>query len=72
MSERKMKRFGIYITLHSNDTMRAPHLLGENWDAYRWYRTAEERDKAFEKIQRRPPYYQRGDNPNLILTKIDK
>jgi hypothetical protein len=67
-----MKQFGIYITLQPNDTMRAPHLLGEAWDAYRWYPTAEERDKALEKIQRRLPYYQRGDNPNLILTKIEK
>lgn len=66
-----MKQFGIRITLQPSDTMRAPHLLGEDWESYRWYRTAEERNKAFEKLQRQPPYYQRADNPNLILTKVE-
>ncbi|BAW80352.1 hypothetical conserved protein [Candidatus Nitrosoglobus terrae] len=67
-----MKQFGIYITLQANDTMRAPHLLGDGWDSYRWYQTAEARDKAFEHMQWKLPYYQRGDNPNYILTKINK
>lgn len=72
MSENTIKYFGIRITLYPNDTMRAPHLLGENWEAYRWYKTIEERDKAFAELEQQPPYYQRGDIPNLILTKVEK
>ncbi|EDZ68455.1 hypothetical protein [Nitrosococcus oceani] len=66
-----MKQFGIRITLSSSDTMRASHLLGEDWESYRWYRTVEERDKAFEELQQPLPYYQRADNSNLILTKVE-
>lgn len=60
------------MTLQPNDTLRAPHLLGENWEAYRWYKTVEDRDKAFAELQQQPPYYQRGDIPNLVLTKTEK
>lgn len=67
-----MKNFGIRITLQPNDTMRAPHLLGKDWEAYRWYSTAQERDQGFEELRRQPPYYQQGDNPNLILTKVER
>jgi hypothetical protein len=72
MNEEIRKPFGIRITLKPNDTLRAPHLLGKDWEAYRWYRTMEERDEAFEMLQQQPPYYQRGDNPNLILMKVEQ
>lgn len=72
ISENTIKPFGIRMALQPNDTLRAPHLLGEHWEAYRWYNTAEDRDKALAELQQQPPYYQRGDIPNLILTKVDK
>ena len=47
-----MKRFGIHMTLPPSDPMRRAHLLGEAWDAYRWYRSAEERDAALAELQK--------------------
>ena len=41
-----MKNFGIRITLPEDDPMRAEHLLGPDWEGFRWYDTAEERDDA--------------------------
>ncbi|CAB1276054.1 hypothetical protein [Candidatus Nitrosacidococcus tergens] len=67
-----MKKYGIYITLPSNSTMRAAHLLGENWDSYHWYYTIEDRDKAFEEMRFHLPYYQNRDNPNLIIKKVEQ
>lgn len=66
------KRFGIRITMPPTDPMRAPHLLGEDWEAFRWFETEEERDDAFEDMNRRIEYYRIGDYPSHILTKIER
>lgn len=67
-----MKKFGIRFNLPPDDPMRAPHLLGPDWEAYRWYASIEERDRAFEELQKQPPYYRAGDSPSQILTKVDQ
>ena len=66
-----MERYGIRITLPSGDTMSAPHLLGPDFEAFRWYETREARDEAFEAMQRPPGYYRSGDVPAQVLSKID-
>ena len=67
-----MKRFGIRITLPEGDPMRAPHLLGEDWESYKWYDTAQERDAALETMQERLAYYRRGDTISQTLEKVDR
>lgn len=67
-----MKRFGIRFTLPPDDPMRAPHLLGPDWETFRWYETAEERDRALEQLQTPFPYYRRGDRPSQVLSKIER
>lgn len=52
--------------------MRAPHLLGEDWEALRWFDSEEERDAVFEDMNRRIEYYRSGDEPSRILTKIER
>lgn len=52
--------------------MRAPHLLGEDWEALQWFDTEEERDAVFEDMNRRIEYYRNGDSPSRILTKIER
>ena len=42
----KSKRFGIRCTLPADDPMSAPHLLGPDWVAERWYATEQERDES--------------------------
>ncbi len=67
-----MSRYGIRITMPATDPMNAPHLLGEEWEAFRWYDTEVERDHAFNVMQRQPGYYRRGDSPSVILEKVDQ
>lgn len=66
------KRFGIQVTLPENHPFRLSHLLGEQWEAYRWYATVEERDRAFEEMRRKLPNYRIGDYPSQILTKVEQ
>lgn len=60
------------MTLPANDPMRAPHLLGADWEAFRWYDTPAERDAAFVMLQREGIYYRRGDLQSLSLSPIDR
>ncbi len=66
-----MDRFGIRITLPPGDTMSATHLLGPDFEAFRWYGSREERDEAFDAMRRHPGYYRSGDTPTQVLSKVD-
>ena len=65
------KKFGIRITLPETDPMRSAHLLGENWEAHRWYATEDARDQAFDDMQSRLAYYRSGDRPSQCLSKVE-
>lgn len=67
-----MKQFGIRVTMPPGDPMRAPHLLGEDWEAFRWFDTEEERDLTFEDMNGRVIYYRNGDSPSQILEKVER
>lgn len=67
-----MKRFGIRITLPEGDPMRKPHLLGEEWESYRWYETQAERDQALSEMSQEHVYSRAGDVPRLVLSKVEK
>ena len=66
-----MSKYGIRITLPSGDAMSAPHLLGPDFEALRWYESREARDEALEAMLRHPNYYRGGDTPTQILSKMD-
>ncbi len=67
-----MKKFGIRATMPDTDPMRAAHLLGEDWEYFRWYDSMEARDEAFAEMNRRIVYYRNGDFPSQILTKVER
>ena len=67
-----MKRYGIRVTLPEGDTLSAGHLLGENWEQFRWFDSAQERDRMFDEMRRPPPYYRRGDVATQVLEKVDR
>lgn len=67
-----MKRYGIRITLPPGDAMAASHILGPDWEGHRWFDTEEERDRAWEDMHRRPPYYRRDEDPGHILAKVER
>lgn len=66
------KQFGIRITLPPGDIMASPHLLGPDWEGFRWFDTREERDRAWQYMQKLPPYYRRDEDPTQVLEKIEQ
>jgi len=50
-----MKKYGIKIELSDTNPMRAEHLLGPDWESFRWYDTELERDKSYEEVIRQLP-----------------
>ncbi len=52
--------------------MRAPHLLGLDWQAERWFATAGERDALMASYLGQFAYYRQGDRPSLIVVPIDR
>jgi hypothetical protein len=67
-----MKQFGIKFTLPAGDPMAAPHLLGSDWTACRWYTSATERDAAIRDARREHIYSRAGDIPSLALEKVER
>lgn len=67
-----MKKFGVKITLPEDDPMRAPHLLGPDWVAYRWFETSEERDAWIEAQRREYVYSRRGDIASQQFERIER
>ena len=66
------KRYGIRITMPDDDPMRASHLLGEDWESFRWFDSAEERDRILLEMRTLPPFYRRGDAPNQVLEPVEE
>lgn len=66
------KRYGIRCTLPTDDPMSAPHLLGPDWEAYRWYDSEQERDEAVEAFSKEHLYSRRGDRPSVIYAKVSR
>ncbi|MDH3638443.1 MAG: hypothetical protein OES09_08240 [Gammaproteobacteria bacterium] len=69
-SNQESRRYGIRIRLSEGNPMRLSHLLGENWETIKWFDNEAERDRVFEEMRRRIPYYRRGDEPAQVLSKI--
>ncbi|MBU6509282.1 MAG: hypothetical protein KGQ73_03760 [Gammaproteobacteria bacterium] len=71
-TDQSKKRFGIHCTLPPDDPMSLPHLLGPDWQAERWFDTAEERDRFYADYAREHLYSRRGDRPAVIYTKVER
>ena len=70
--ENPTNKFGIRVTLPEGNTMAMEHLLGEDWEYFRWFSSAEKRDTAFTDMQRQPRNYRIGDTIKQVLQKVDK
>lgn len=66
------KQYGIRITLPEGDPMGAAHLLGPDWESFRWYDDEFERDFAFDEMQEKMVYYREGDYPSRVLNKVER
>ncbi|WP_018862702.1 MULTISPECIES: hypothetical protein [unclassified Thioalkalivibrio] len=67
-----MKRFGIRIRLPEGSTMSMPHLLGPDWESYRWYDSEQAREKALADMQRELPNYRKGDHVQQLLERVER
>lgn len=65
------KQFGIRITLPKSSAMRFDHLLGKDWESFRWYDNAEQRDHAFEDMMSQPRNYRDSDTISQRLEKVE-
>jgi hypothetical protein len=70
--QQQHKHYGIRCSLAADDPMSATHLLGPDWEAYRWYDTEQQRDADYEEYSREHIYSRRGDKPSVIYTKISR
>lgn len=67
-----MKKYGIRLTMPENDPMRSPHLLGPDWEAFRWFHSEKERDEKFAEMRREHMYSRRGDVPSVVPEKVSE
>ncbi|MGF1642072.1 MAG: hypothetical protein ACFCUJ_00400 [Thiotrichales bacterium] len=70
-SQPASQRFGIRITLPPTSTLLKEHLLGPNWESFRWFETREARDRAYEEMRQQPYNYRKGDTIQQILNKVE-
>ncbi len=56
-----MREYGITMTLPKLDTMRLAHLLGDNFEHTRWFKSKEKRDQFLRKYSDQHQYYRLGD-----------
>ncbi len=66
------RRYGIRVRLSETNPMRLPHLLGEQWETVKWFDSEAQRDRVFDDMRRRIPYYRVGDEPAQVLSKVDE
>jgi hypothetical protein len=64
------KPFGIEFKLKDEDTFSL--VLGTGWKSYRWYSSAEKRNKAFQELKREHEYSRIGDGPSVVIKTIEK
>lgn len=65
-------RYGIRIRLEEGSTLAMAHLLGEDFEAYRWYETAEARDRALAEMQRHLPNYRDSDRVRERYERVER
>lgn len=67
-----MKQYGIRVTLPEGDPMRSPHLLGDNFEMFRWFDSPADRDAAYDEVRRRIPFYRAADEVSQVIEKVER
>ena len=62
--------YGIRVRLRRGDPFAK--LVGADWQRTHWYFTAAERDRMLEEMSRRHEYSRIGDQPALVVEKVEK
>ncbi len=64
------RRYGIRVSLPESDPLR--QVLGENWEAFRWYHSEPERDQALRDMTAEHLYSRPGDRPSVVCEPIER
>ena len=64
------RRFGIRVTAPPRDFIST--LVGADWQAFHWFVTREERDRAMQDMGARHRYSRIGDDPSIILEPLER
>ena len=67
-----MKNYGIKVTLPNDDFLSSDFFLGQDFESFRWFETAADRDSALREMKRHMPNYRRQDFATQQLEKIDR
>ena len=62
--------FGIRVRLRSGDPFAK--LVGADWQKSHWFASARERDNVLADMESRHLYSRRGDEPAVVLEKIEQ
>lgn len=66
------KQYGIRVTMPESDPLASEHILGPDWESYRWFDNRERRDRIMRDMQREHPYSRPGDKPTIICEKVER
>ena len=61
--------FGIQVRLKPGDPF--VKLVGPDWQKTHWFASADERDAVLADMESRHLYSRRGDEPSIVLEKIE-
>ncbi len=62
--------FGIQVRLKPGDPF--VKLVGPDWQKSHWFETARERDAVLADMESRHLYSRRGDEPSVVLERIEQ
>ena len=61
--------WGIRVSAPPTDPFNK--LVGGDWHREHWFDSRDARDRAFTKMRERHGFYRIGDDPSIVLEKID-
>jgi hypothetical protein len=67
-----MTRYGIRVTLPAGNPLLVPHLLGSDWEYYRWFDTEVEREQAWADMTREFTNYRQGNRLPQVLERVER
>lgn len=70
IATRSERVYGIRMTLPEDDSFIG--ILGRDWEMYRWYASAAERDEALETMRAEHLYSRSGDRPMLRYSRVER
>lgn len=69
-AKREAGKYGIRLSLPADDTFAV--VLGEEWEKFHWYASADQRDAALAEMSRQHQYSRQGDKPTFVYQRVER